>query len=64
MCVRHVCEILQVHSSHSSANGRPKAADHDTIVISDSDEEAKAFQSPSAQVNGSVGHLKLGCLPV
>ncbi|TNN87336.1 Bromodomain adjacent to zinc finger domain protein 1A [Liparis tanakae] len=49
---RHVCEILQVHSSHSSANGRPKAADHDTIVISDSDEEAKAFQSPSAQVNG------------
>ncbi|XP_034418900.1 bromodomain adjacent to zinc finger domain protein 1A isoform X2 [Cyclopterus lumpus] len=49
---RHVCEILQVHSSHSSANGRPKPADHDTIVISDSDEEGKAFQNPTAQVNG------------
>ncbi|XP_038584080.1 bromodomain adjacent to zinc finger domain protein 1A-like [Micropterus salmoides] len=58
---RHVCEILQVHSPHSSANGAPaanghaKAADGDTIVISDSDDESKAFQSPTAQVNGSVG---------
>ncbi|XP_031695232.1 bromodomain adjacent to zinc finger domain protein 1A-like isoform X2 [Anarrhichthys ocellatus] len=42
---RHVCEILQVHSPHSSTNRRSKAAD-DTIVISDSDEEIKA------QING------------
>ncbi|KAM6968591.1 bromodomain adjacent to zinc finger domain protein 1A [Tautogolabrus adspersus] len=55
---RHVCQILQVHSPHSSANGAPpvnghaKPADGDTIVISDSDEESKDFQSPTAQVNG------------
>uniref|UniRef100_A0A671YKS1 Bromodomain adjacent to zinc finger domain protein 1A n=1 Tax=Sparus aurata TaxID=8175 RepID=A0A671YKS1_SPAAU len=56
---RHVCEILQVHSPHSSANGTPAANGHikpaegDTIVISDSDDESNAFQSPSTQVNGS-----------
>ncbi|KAG7471794.1 hypothetical protein JOB18_045529 [Solea senegalensis] len=50
---RHVCEILQVHSPHSSANGRAKlSADSDTIVISDSDEDASVLQSPTAQVNG------------
>ncbi|XP_068456585.1 bromodomain adjacent to zinc finger domain protein 1A [Clinocottus analis] len=51
---RHVCEVLQVHAPHSSANGRPKPAakEEDTIVISDSDEEAKAFQSPSARGQG------------
>ncbi|XP_062252895.1 bromodomain adjacent to zinc finger domain protein 1A isoform X2 [Platichthys flesus] len=55
---RHACEILQVHSPHSSADGAPttnshkKPVDRDTIVISDSDEDRNAFQSPSAQVNG------------
>ncbi|XP_070776176.1 bromodomain adjacent to zinc finger domain protein 1A [Enoplosus armatus] len=55
---RHVCEILQVHSPHSSATGVPAAnghatpADGDAIVISDSDDESKAFQSPTAQING------------
>lgn len=55
---RLVCEVLQVHSPHSSANGAPtanghaKPADGDTIVISDSDDESNAFQSPTAQVNG------------
>ncbi|XP_071354679.1 bromodomain adjacent to zinc finger domain protein 1A isoform X2 [Trachinotus anak] len=50
---RHVCEILQVHSPHSSTNGAPTAnghirpADADTIVISDSDDESNAFQSPT-----------------
>ncbi|XP_040925176.1 bromodomain adjacent to zinc finger domain protein 1A isoform X2 [Betta splendens] len=52
--VRQVCEILEVHSPQSSANGAPMANGHakpadGTIVISDSDEE---FQSPPAQVNG------------
>ncbi|CAN9501922.1 unnamed protein product [Ophioblennius macclurei] len=54
---RMVCEVLQVHSPHSSANGTPaaanghaKASDGDTIVISDSDDE-NDFKSP-AQVNG------------
>nr|XP_049595811.1 bromodomain adjacent to zinc finger domain protein 1A isoform X3 [Syngnathus scovelli] len=52
--VRHMCEILQVHSSHSSTNGAPtvnghnKSATSNVIVISDSDDdEAAAFQSPS-----------------
>ncbi|XP_026164186.1 bromodomain adjacent to zinc finger domain protein 1A isoform X1 [Mastacembelus armatus] len=53
---RHVCEILQVHSPHSSANGaangHTKPTASDTIVISDSDDETGAFQSPTAQVNG------------
>ncbi|KAL6106099.1 baz1a [Pungitius sinensis] len=47
---RLVCEILQVMSPHSSANGRPKPSGDGTIVISDSDEESEAFQSPT--VNG------------
>ncbi|XP_040054562.2 bromodomain adjacent to zinc finger domain protein 1A isoform X2 [Gasterosteus aculeatus] len=47
---RHVCEILQVLSPHSSANGRSKPSGGDAIVISDSDEESEAFQSPT--VNG------------
>lgn len=61
VCCRHVCEILQVHSPHSStngaqsANGHTKPAASDAIVISDSDDEGKAFQSPAAQINGSVG---------
>uniref|UniRef100_A0A3B4T426 Bromodomain adjacent to zinc finger domain protein 1A n=1 Tax=Seriola dumerili TaxID=41447 RepID=A0A3B4T426_SERDU len=49
---RHMCEILQVNSPHSSANGHTRPADGDTIVISDSDDEGKAFQSPTSQVNG------------
>ncbi|XP_008275332.1 bromodomain adjacent to zinc finger domain protein 1A [Stegastes partitus] len=55
---RYVCEILQVHSPQSSANGAPAANGHakptdgDTIVISDSDDEANAFQSPTPQING------------
>ncbi|XP_034530820.1 bromodomain adjacent to zinc finger domain protein 1A isoform X2 [Notolabrus celidotus] len=55
---RQVCEILQVHSPHSTVNGAPaanghaKPADGDAIVISDSDEESKDFQSPTAQING------------
>ncbi|KAM9708571.1 bromodomain adjacent to zinc finger domain protein 1A isoform 1-T3 [Menidia menidia] len=55
---RHVCEILQVlppfPCSHAKAvtNGHTRAADADTIVISDSDDESHAFQSPKAQVNG------------
>ncbi|XP_069391303.1 bromodomain adjacent to zinc finger domain protein 1A isoform X2 [Paralichthys olivaceus] len=54
---RHACEILQVNSPHSSANGAPTTNGHnnpvagDTIVISDSDDESNAFQSPTAQVN-------------
>nr|XP_020442041.1 bromodomain adjacent to zinc finger domain protein 1A [Monopterus albus] len=54
---RHVCEILQVHSPHYSANGalvtnsHSKPADGDIIVISDSDDESSAFQSPVAQFN-------------
>uniref|UniRef100_A0A3B4XGX0 Bromodomain adjacent to zinc finger domain 1A n=1 Tax=Seriola lalandi dorsalis TaxID=1841481 RepID=A0A3B4XGX0_SERLL len=48
---RHMCEILQVNSPHSSANGHTRPADGDTIVISDSDDEGKAFQSPTSQVN-------------
>lgn len=56
-----MCEILQVHSPHSSAsgaltaNGHAKSADGDAIVISDSDDESNAFQSPTAKINGSVG---------
>ena len=60
VCVRHVCEVLQVSSPHSSANGAPAVNGHakaagggDSIVISDSDEESSAFQSPKS--NGSVG---------
>ncbi|XP_028251330.1 bromodomain adjacent to zinc finger domain protein 1A isoform X2 [Parambassis ranga] len=53
---KHPCEILQVHSPHSSANGAQAANGHgkleDSIVISDSDDESSAFQSPSAKVNG------------
>ncbi|XP_030574550.1 bromodomain adjacent to zinc finger domain protein 1A isoform X2 [Archocentrus centrarchus] len=55
---RFVCEILQVHSPYSSANGKPevngytKPADDNTIVISDSDDEEHAFQSPIVQVCG------------
>lgn len=59
VCVRGgarlVCEVLQVHSPHSSANGVPvangqeKPTDGDTIIISDSDDE-NSFQSP-VQVN-------------
>ncbi|XP_034001977.1 bromodomain adjacent to zinc finger domain protein 1A, partial [Trematomus bernacchii] len=46
---RHVCEVLQVSSPHSSANGHAKAAGGgDSIVISDSDEESSAFQSPKS----------------
>ncbi|TMS01680.1 Bromodomain adjacent to zinc finger domain protein 1A [Larimichthys crocea] len=54
---RHVCEVLQVHSPHSSANGAPaanghvKPADADAIIISDSDDESRTFQSPTAQMN-------------
>lgn len=63
LCVhdRFACEILQVHSPYSSANGTPgvngyaKPADDNTIVISDSDDEEHAFQSPIVQVSGSVG---------
>lgn len=48
-----------MHSPHSSAdgaaNGHAKPGDGDTIVISDSDDDTNAFQSPKAQVNGSVG---------
>ncbi|KAF7644772.1 hypothetical protein LDENG_00216250 [Lucifuga dentata] len=51
---RHVCEILQVHSPHASANGAPAANGHtNTIVISDSDDESNVLQTPPAQVNGS-----------
>ncbi|XP_077587138.1 bromodomain adjacent to zinc finger domain protein 1A [Stigmatopora nigra] len=52
---RYLCEILEVHSSHSSAKGPSekvngqKSTDGDTIVISDSDEEAAAFQSPASK---------------
>ncbi|KAG7238085.1 hypothetical protein INR49_031439 [Caranx melampygus] len=55
---RQLCEILQVHSPHSSASGAPAANGHsrpsegDAIVISDSDDEGGAFQSPPVQVNG------------
>uniref|UniRef100_H3CA71 Bromodomain adjacent to zinc finger domain, 1A n=1 Tax=Tetraodon nigroviridis TaxID=99883 RepID=H3CA71_TETNG len=48
---RQVCEILQVHSPYSTANGAPAAnrhprpADSDSIVISDSDDESHALQS-------------------
>ncbi|XP_022053565.2 bromodomain adjacent to zinc finger domain protein 1A [Acanthochromis polyacanthus] len=55
---RYVCEVLQVHSPQSSANGTPAANGHakqtdgDTIVISDSDDETNAFQSPTPQING------------
>ncbi|XP_061598939.1 bromodomain adjacent to zinc finger domain protein 1A isoform X2 [Cololabis saira] len=48
---RHVCEILQVISPYSSANGapvsngHPSPADVETIVISDSDDESNAMQS-------------------
>ncbi|XP_061676310.1 bromodomain adjacent to zinc finger domain protein 1A isoform X2 [Syngnathoides biaculeatus] len=50
---RHTCEILRVHSPHSSASGAPavnghKSTDGDTIVISD-DEDAAAFESPSSK---------------
>lgn len=65
LCCRQVCEILQVHSPHSSANGvsnangHTKPTDGDTIVISDSDDESSAFLSPAAQ-NGSVGQRSPG----
>uniref|UniRef100_A0A096M7C9 Bromodomain adjacent to zinc finger domain protein 1A n=1 Tax=Poecilia formosa TaxID=48698 RepID=A0A096M7C9_POEFO len=55
---RRVCEIVQVLSLYACANGAPltnrqsKAADSDTIVISDSDEESDAFQSSTAHLNG------------
>ncbi|KAK2892310.1 bromodomain adjacent to zinc finger domain protein 1A isoform X2 [Channa argus] len=54
---RHVCEILLVHSPHSSlnrgstANGHDKPTDSNTIVISDSDDDSSAFQSPTSHVN-------------
>uniref|UniRef100_A0A3B5LGU8 Bromodomain adjacent to zinc finger domain protein 1A n=1 Tax=Xiphophorus couchianus TaxID=32473 RepID=A0A3B5LGU8_9TELE len=50
---RRVCEIVQVLSLYACANGAPltnrqsKAADSDTIVISDSDDESDVFQSPT-----------------
>ncbi|XP_024124234.1 bromodomain adjacent to zinc finger domain protein 1A [Oryzias melastigma] len=62
--VRHMCEILEVHSPYSSANGVAPAnratgtnghanpAQIDTIVISDSDEEDDAFQSPVVHAKG------------
>ncbi|MEQ2192259.1 hypothetical protein XENOCAPTIV_009212, partial [Xenoophorus captivus] len=56
----HMCEVVQVLSPYSSANGatptnsQSRPADGDTIVISDSDDESDAFQSPKPQVNGSV----------
>ncbi|XP_077477226.1 bromodomain adjacent to zinc finger domain protein 1A [Stigmatopora argus] len=51
---RYICQILEVHSPHSSAKGPSeangqKSTDGDTIVISDSDEEAAAFQSPASK---------------
>ncbi|XP_027891149.1 bromodomain adjacent to zinc finger domain protein 1A [Xiphophorus couchianus] len=55
---RRVCEIVQVLSLYACANGAPltnrqsKAADSDTIVISDSDDESDVFQSPTAHLNG------------
>ncbi|PWA29760.1 hypothetical protein CCH79_00007745 [Gambusia affinis] len=55
---RRVCEIVQVLSLYACANGAPltnrqsKAADSDTIVISDSDDESDVFQSPAAHLNG------------
>ncbi|MEQ2291871.1 Bromodomain adjacent to zinc finger domain protein 1A, partial [Ameca splendens] len=55
---RHMCEVVQVLSPYSSANGatptnsQSRPADGDTIVISDSDDESDAFQSPKPQVNG------------
>uniref|UniRef100_A0A673ASJ5 Bromodomain adjacent to zinc finger domain protein 1A n=1 Tax=Sphaeramia orbicularis TaxID=375764 RepID=A0A673ASJ5_9TELE len=58
---RHVCQVLQVHSPHSTANGAPvlkgvaKVTDGDAIVISDSDDDSDVFQSPTGQVNGSGG---------
>lgn len=61
MYCRLVCEVLQVHSPHSSANGAPAANGHtrqaekDTIVISDSDDEAQAFQTLPTHINGSGG---------
>lgn len=60
-CCRQVCEILQVHSPYSTANGAPAAnlntrpADTDSIVISDSDDESHAVQSPPPTTKGSVG---------
>lgn len=67
-----MCEILEVHSPYSSANGVAPAnratgtnghanpAQIDTIVISDSDEEDDAFQSPVVHAKGSV--QKILCL--
>eukprot|EP00066_Takifugu_rubripes_P028873 XP_011618139.1 PREDICTED: bromodomain adjacent to zinc finger domain protein 1A [Takifugu rubripes] len=55
---RQVCEILQVHSPYSTANGAPAAnantrpADTDSIVISDSDDESHAVQSPPPTTKG------------
>ncbi|XP_024857996.1 bromodomain adjacent to zinc finger domain protein 1A isoform X2 [Kryptolebias marmoratus] len=55
---RHVCEILQVHAPYSSANGAPSTNGHNnpagnnTIIISDSDDESDAFQSPTTHFNG------------
>lgn len=62
---RRVCEIVQVLSLYACANGAPltnrqsKAADSDTIVISDSDDESDVFQSPTAHLNGLVDHKPL-----
>lgn len=68
---RLLCEILQVHSPQSSANGTLAAnghrrpADGETIVISDSDEESRAFQIPQTHLNGSggqrCGQVIVGC---
>lgn len=61
VCCRQVCEILQVHSPYSTANGAPAAnrhsrpADTDSIVISDSDDEIHAVQSRPPTAKGSVG---------
>ena len=57
---RQVCEILQVHSPYSTANGAPAAsrsrpADSDSIVISDSDDESHGVQSLAPSAKGSVG---------
>lgn len=64
-----MCEILEVHSPYSSANGvaptngatgtngHTDPSQVDTIVISDSDEEDDAFQSPVVHVKGSVRQI-------
>lgn len=65
VCVfRHTCEILQVHSPHSSTNGAPasngqKSADGNVIVISDSDDEEAAAAAAAAAAFQSPGRSKV-----